>query len=109
MTRKFVELPAFQKAWKDLGLTDDDLFELETKLLIIPNAGRVIKGSGGARKVRFEARGKGKSGGVRIIYVNIVVDDTTFFLYAYPKSVKDDLTEQEVKNIKRAITVLKSQ
>ena len=109
MTRIFVELPAFQKAWKDMGLTDDDLFELEAKLLINPNAGRIIKGSGGARKVRFEAQGKGKSGGARVIYVNIVIDDTTFFLYAYPKSVKDDLTEQEVKNIKKAIAILKSQ
>ena len=108
MIRQFVELQAFQKAWDDMGLTDDDLFELELKLLKNPHAGAVIKGSGGARKVRFEAQGKGTSGGARIIYVDIVVDGTIFLLYAYPKSVKDDLTQAEISNIHKAIHILKS-
>ena len=108
MQVKFVEMPAFQKAWKDMGLNDDDLFELESELLINPNVGKVIKGSGGARKVRFEAQGKGKSGGARVIYVNIVIDEAIYFIYAYPKSVKDDLSVQEINNIRRAISILKS-
>jgi hypothetical protein len=82
MTRKFVELQSFQKAWDNIGLTDDDLFELETKLLINPRAGVVIKGSGGARKVRFETQGKGQRGGVRVIYVDVVIGETIFLLYA---------------------------
>jgi len=108
MSMKFVELPAFQKAWNDMGLTDDDLFELEIKLLVNPNLGKVIKGSDGARKIRFMAQGKGKSGGARVIYVNVVVDETIFFIYAYPKSVKDDLTEYEVNNIRKVVALLKS-
>jgi len=108
MIRRFVELSAFQKAWRDIGLTDDDLFEFEMMLLINPRAGIVIKGSGGARKIRFEAKGKGKSGGARVIYVDVVVDKTIFLLYAYPKSVKDDLTPEEISNIRNTIAILKS-
>ena len=108
MTRKFVELQSFQKAWDDIGLTDDDLFELETKLLINPRAGVVIKGSGGARKIRFEAQGKGQRGGARVIYVDVVIGETVCLLYAYPKSTKDDLSQPEISNIRKAIIILKS-
>ena len=108
MRRQFIELQSFQKAWEEIGLNDDDLFELETKLLKNPSAGVVIKGSGGARKVRFEAQGKGQRGGARAIYVDVVVGETIYLLYAYPKSVKDDLTQQEINNIHKAIIILKS-
>ena len=108
MTRKFVELPAFQKAWKDMGLSDDELFALDTMLLKNPFAGAVIKGSGGARKVRLEMPGKGKRGGARVIYVDVLVDETIYYLYAYPKSVKDDLSQQEINNIRKAVAMLKT-
>ena len=108
MTRKFVELQGFRKAWSVIGLSDADLYELEMKLLTNPRAGKVIKGSGGARKVRFEAQGKGQRGGARVIYVDIVVSETIFLLYAYPKSVKDDLSQQEINEIRKAIAVLKA-
>lgn len=108
MRRQFIELQSFQKAWGEIGLNDDDLFELEMKLLRNPSTGVVIKGSGGARKVRFEAQGKGQRGGARVIYVDVVVGETIYLLYAYPKSVKDDLTQQEINNIHKAIVILKS-
>jgi len=108
MTRTFVELPTFQKAWKEIGLTDDDLLELENRLLKNPRAGRVIKGSGGARKIRFEAKGKGQSGGARVIYVDVFVAEAIFFLFAYPKSEKDDLSRQEISNIRKVIEILKT-
>jgi len=91
-----------------MDLTDDDLLELEVRLLINPNLGKLIKGTGGARKVRFEAYGKGKSGGVRVIYVNILIDESIYLIYAYPKSVKDNLTDQEIKNIRKVVSLLKS-
>jgi len=108
MTKMFIELPAFQKAWQDMGLSDDDLFELETKLLLNPLAGKVIKGTGGARKIRFATQEKGKRGGARVIYVNVIVDEAIYLLYSYPKSIKDDLTPQERINIRKLIMVLKS-
>jgi len=107
MNLKFIEMPAFQKAWRDMGLNDDDLLELEVKLIISPNLGKVIKGSDGARKVRFEAYGKGKRGGARIIYVYIVGEEIIYFIYAYPKSVKDTLTAQEIISIKKLVVELK--
>jgi len=108
MNLKFIETITFQKAWKEIGLSDNDLFELENILLKNPNTGRIITGSGGARKIRFEALGKGKRGGARVIYVNIIIHESIYFLYAYPKSIKDDLTDNELKNIKKAIQLLKS-
>ena len=74
----------------------------------VPTLGVVIKGSGGARKVRFEAKGKGQRGGARVIYIDIVIGEIIFLLYAYPKSVKEDLSQKEISNIRKAITILKS-
>ena len=46
--------------------------------------------------------------GVRVIYVDVVLGETIFLLYAYPKSVKDDLSQSEISDIHKAVTILKS-
>ena len=76
-------------------------------LLKNPQLGPVIEGSGGIRKVRFAVPGKEKRGGARVIYIDIVVEEAIYFLYAYPKSVKDDLTKDEVKTFKKIAEKLK--
>ena len=53
MTRLFVELPIFRSRWKDMGLNDDDLKRLQEELLADPKIGAVMRGTGGARKMRF--------------------------------------------------------
>ncbi len=53
MTRTFVELPIFQRKWKDLGLTDTDLRRLQEELLADPKIGAVMQGTGGIQKMRF--------------------------------------------------------
>ena len=107
MKRTFIRLQSFIKAWDAIGLNEDDYQELETMLLKNPQLGPVIEGSGGVRKVRFAVPGKGKRGGARVIYIDVVVEEAIYFLYAYPKSVKDDLTKDEVKEFKKIADLLK--
>ena len=73
MTRIFVELPSFRSDWKALGLTDADLRRLQEELLANPNVGVVMQGTGGVRKMRFAFENRGKSGSVRVIYVDFAV------------------------------------
>ena len=71
MTREFVYTEPFRRCWKAMGLSDDDLKTLEEILLSNPLQGDVIEGTGGARKMRIRIDHRGKSGGGRIIYVDV--------------------------------------
>ena len=71
LTREFINAAIFDKRWKELGLSDDDLRDLQNILLVNPKAGKVIEGTGGAAKIRYAISGKGKSGGARVIYADI--------------------------------------
>ena len=53
MSRMFIELPSFRLKWKNLGLSDEDLKNLEQELLNNPKIGAVLQGTGGVRKMRF--------------------------------------------------------
>lgn len=57
----------------EMGLGDSELARLQSLLLMDPEAGDVIQGTGGARKVRIPLEGRGKSGGGRVIYVDVVI------------------------------------
>ena len=84
MTRLFVELPIFRSRWKDMGLNDDDLKRLQEELLADPKIGAVMRGTGGVRKMRFAFEQRGKSGSVRVIYVDFEVYEKIFLITAYP-------------------------
>ena len=109
MTRTFVELPLFRSKWDDLGLDDSDLRRLQIELLEDPKVGDVMRGTGGVRKMRFSFEHKGKSGGVRVIYVDFEVYEKIYLLTAYTKNEKDNLTKDERNEIKKLITVLENQ
>ena len=68
-----------------------------------PEAGAVIKDSGGIRKIRVAAKGHGKSGGGRVIYYHFVSETRIALLIAYPKNVKDDLSANERKALRSII------
>ncbi len=104
MTRLFVHTEPFRKCWKAMGLSDDSLKDLEDILLENPHKGAVIEGTGGARKMRIQLEDKnGKSGGGRVIYVDIFEKEKIYLLFAYPKNVQDDLTADQKKNIRKMI------
>lgn len=73
-----------------------------------PDAGDLIQGTGGARKVRWARGGGGKSGGVRTIYYYHDQDAPLILLTVYPKSVKDNLTAGEKEAIKTAIGIVQA-
>lgn len=109
MKRTFIEVPAFTKKWRDLGLGDEDLRELENVLLEDPKTGDIIQGTGGLRKIRVSLNQKGKRGGARVIYVDVEVKETIYFINVYSKKEKSDLTESEKKALKAVVTILKGE
>ena len=108
MRRTFIEVPIFTKKWKELGLTDETLRELQNILLNDPKTGDVIQGTGGLRKIRIPMPNKGKSGGSRAIYVDIELK-IIYFINVYTKNEKEDLTEEEKKAFKAIVKKLKEE
>jgi hypothetical protein len=91
---EFIETPTFTRLVVDL-LTDDEYAGLQNVLVESPESGDIIKGGGGIRKLRYAQPGRGKSGGVRVIYYWLRDDHQIYMLLIYPKSKKDDLTDRE--------------
>lgn len=92
----FAEMLAFIKSTQDI-LNDEDIRALQNFLLENPESGVVIAGTGGVRKLRWAAKNKGKSGGVRVVYFYVRSDQWIYLLYAYSKNMKTDLTSSEKK------------
>jgi mRNA-degrading endonuclease RelE of RelBE toxin-antitoxin system len=92
----FVESPQFTRAITQL-MGDDEYRLLQAALLENPEAGAVIVGSGGLRKIRWSLPGRGKRGGARMIYYYWVVRSRIYLLYAYSKSAQGDLTREQIK------------
>ncbi len=109
MNRTFIEVPMFTKKWKELGLSDENLRNLENILLDNPKAGDTIQGTGGLRKIRIPMEYIGKRGGGRVLYVDVELKETIYFVNVYSKGEKDDLTEDEKKAFKAVIKLLKEE
>ena len=102
---EFIETQTFTRLITAL-LPDDDYRLLQTELMEDPEKGALIKHGGGIRKVRFAAQGKGKSGGIRVIYYWLTADDQIYMLLAYPKSKKDTLSDEETKILRDLVKEL---
>lgn len=103
----FIELSGFSKRRKDL-LTDDNFRLLQESLIVNPEAGSRIEGTGGFRKLRWALPGKGKSGGVRVIYYNLVPSSGRLYLAViYPKNEQDNLTDAQKAQLKTLTSKLK--
>ena len=109
MTREFVYTAPFQRSWKAMGLNDADQKLLEEALLQNPQLGDVIEGTGGARKMRIQLEGRGKSGGGRVIYVDVFELEKLYFLLAYPKNVQDNLTPEQKKMIRKLVEAIQKE
>ena len=92
-----------------MGLGNEDLKQLEAILLQDPHTGDVIKGTGGARKMRIQLEGRGKRGGGRIIYLDLFIKEKLYLLLAYPKNVQENLTPEQEKIIKSLIDEIKKE
>ncbi len=109
MTRTFVMTPEFDKCWKNIGLTDQELKELQEEILLNPQVGAVIQGTGGLRKIRYAIGNKGKSGSIRVLYVDLVIHEKVYLITAYTKNQKDNLSNEEKAIIKKMIEQLKDE
>lgn len=99
---EFFETPIFTKLIQKL-ISDEEYHLLQLQLSVRPELGDVIKGSGGIRKLRWGVSGRGKRGGIRVVYYYITEDEQIYMLYAYPKSEKDDLTSDQLKQLKQLV------
>src|ERR1700752_780510 len=85
-----VETPTFTRLWPDYW-DEDERGEFVAWLVTNAEAGDVIRGSGGCRKVRWKRAGTGKRGGVRVIHYNRLADGAIYLLLIYSKGVRDDI------------------
>ena len=96
----FIETSIFTQQVQAL-LTDSELRELQQALAMRPDLGPLLVGGGGLRKVRWTRQGKGKSGGVRVIYYWAVTTDQILMLFAFSKGERSDLTSAQLKTLKQ--------
>jgi hypothetical protein len=92
----FVQLTPFVAFRKEYW-TDEDLRAMQNVLLVTPDAGDLIRGGSGLRKLRWSAQGRGKRGGARVIYYWHVPGDRIYLIYGYVKSRSEGLTAHQLK------------
>ena len=97
-----IETPVFTKKAADL-LSKVEREEFAVFISQNPTSGSVVKGSGGVRKIRWARSGSGKSGGVRVIYYNMVEDEEVWLLTLYAKNERSTIPAYELRLIKEAI------
>jgi len=107
MKRTFVETSSFSRRIDDEG--PETLRAIQTELLKNLEAGRVIPGTGGLRKLRVAdaGRGKGKRGGYRVIYLDLPHVERTYLLAVYDKDEKGDISQDEKKTLRTLAAQLK--
>lgn len=98
----FIEIPEFVNKIDKIA-SDEEIRELQDELIKNPYKGDIIKGSGGARKIRMKFKGSGKSGGARVIYYYVDLQGEIWFLDIFLKSEKENLSEGDKKKLYRFI------
>ena len=98
----FVETPLFTRLVYD-DLTDDEYLKLQQALAENPETGDLIPGSGGVRKLRWAGQGRGKRGGIRIIYYVRTRQGVIWMLTLYAKNVVDNIPPHTLRKIRQEI------
>ena len=104
---EFIETSIFTKQIREIA-SDDELKDLQKELIATPDAGSLIVGTGGLRKIRMATGAKGKSGGARIIYF-LATEEVIYLVLAYPKSTKVSLSATEKASLKELTKRLKGE
>ena len=95
-----VETEEFLRAARKMAMSDEERRELISVLAVTPMIGDEIAGTGGMRKLRLAAKGKGKSGGYRVITFFSGADIPVFLITAYAKSQKDNISDKDKNTLK---------
>lgn len=106
MTRTFIQTLEFSRSWDSLGLDDNDLKKMEHEILRNPKIGKVIRGTGHLRKMRVSFPGRGKSGSVRVCYVDFEEVGVVYLIAVFSKKDKVNLTMSECNALKKMIEKL---
>lgn len=104
-----IETPAFLASAKDENVSDEERKAIVDYIAANPDAGDVMQGTGGARKLRFAGKGKGKSGGFRIITFYADTDIPVFLLDIYSKDSQANLSQAEKNELRGILTALPKQ
>ncbi len=94
--QEIVETPAYLKQAARIGLTPSEMVQIKLHLSENPEAGDIIKGSGGVRKVRFARPNKGKSGGVRLFTFFWTVEAPLFLMWVIAKNKQSNISKETV-------------
>jgi hypothetical protein len=99
---RFIETPIFtEDVSQELSL--EDYRQLQLALMLRPEQGPIIVGSGGLRKIRWRRTGMGKRGGLRVIYYWEAASETFYMLTVYRKSDREDLSARQIRLLKRLV------
>ena len=110
MKRTFKETPTFTRKVDSYG--DNSLLKvIQDAILENPSVGSTIAGTGGLRKFRLAdpTRGKGKRGGLRVIFLDLPDKEITYLFFLYGKNEADDLTADEKKTMKTLVAKIKGE
>ncbi|MGE0644560.1 MAG: type II toxin-antitoxin system RelE/ParE family toxin [Nitrospira sp.] len=99
---RFVETSVFTGALRRY-LDDETYRALQVALVLRPTQGPLVQGGAGLRKLRWAVPGRGKRGGVRLIYYWEPVNQTFYMLYLYAKNEQEDLTFEQLKVLARLV------
>lgn len=111
MATKITQITRFQKSIEKLiharKLLSKDFEALKCLLAQNPEAGDLVVGTGGIRKIRLKSASKGKSGGFRVCYYYYVFHNEVFLIFIYQKNVKEDLNDSEKKMLRDIVQIIK--
>jgi hypothetical protein len=104
-----VEMETFAAAARKCQLTEAEFIEIADYLSLNPEAGDLIKGTRGLRKVRFARPGMGKSGGYRTVHFFMDHDSPLFLFTVYSKSQKENISDEDKKKMRSLVAELKKE
>lgn len=99
---ELIETPTFTRQVQG-ALSDDEHRALQLHLLLRPDAGDLIAGTGGLRKIRWRLQGRGKRGGARVIYYWKSEAGQIFLLYVYAKNMRSNLSPRELRILRKLV------
>jgi len=99
MEREFIESHGVGDTLKDNGVSDEQVREMETAIMF--GGGTTVAGTGGLKKIRCGAKGRGKRGGVRVIFADYPQSGKTFLVAALGKADREDFTHREYQELRK--------